>query len=473
MKIAILGESVQGLIAACVLGKAGIPAVVANFSENNYEEFVDGYKTGPVTHLPLSLPYALVDDYALESHGFDVSTVSRDNPFEALPFYDGLKSLLQFFKDMDDYKPAYKEKAWRDAWATFELGRILAQQTPDIQNLFAQSTTASLNDVIKASGLDEGTQANIMAHCLCGSKTDPNTKGTAASLLSAMIPYGQDSYRVQGSLHSLVRALKDVAMGFGVSFYEGQSIQSVQSSNGTIDKVIMDGGDEIEADYFILDHDPVTVFEKYMAADSLPPAFRNRVTSAQNTRESVRIGLVLSELPDGLSDNQMIASSVDYIAQARNDMKKDGGSQLPFMSVVNVTRDHPEFAAQGHHVIELLAHYFEPQTEDDQSMQEAQILVAIQALDKAYPGISDHVVHSALLPVPSQGGQANFTGAMPLLQLFKIFFGHHAIGYDIPYHNLLVAGYGAGACAHYHVYNGGMRVANLLQSLNNDDKNKS
>ena len=54
---------------------------------------------------------------------------------------------------------------------------------------------------------------------------------------------------------------------------------------------------------------------------------------------------------------------------------------------------------------------------------------------------------------------------MPLLQLFKVFSGYHAIAYDLQIQNAIVAGYGMGAANHYHTYDGGERVAHLLQTV--------
>ena len=470
MKTLVLGSSIQGLIAGALLARVGGTVTLVDFEENPYDDFAKGYKTGPVTHVPFALSYDVVDQLDLESHELDVASLKGENPFKQLPFYESLKTLLNAFQSLDNTKPAYNEKAWRDAWGTFELGRVLANCDAATQKLFAHSTTLSLVDLMVASGLGDAVQAQLIALCVCGSKTDPNAKGSAASILPAMAVYEGEHYVIQGGLDILTKSLKQSAMSYGVSFHEGQVVQSVTCENGAVHSVTMDGGEILTADHYVVDHDPVIVFEKYMKAATLPPAFRNRVTAAQNLRESAQIQLALSEVPAELQNNHNVAPSVEYITNARSDLKKDGGSQLAMLSIVNVTDDNSDFCPEGQCAIDILAHYFDPALATDAGARDLQILAVIQALDQAYPGISDKIIHSQFRAINSQGGQANFMGAMPLLQLFKIFFGHHAIGYDVPYNNLLIAGYGAGACAHYHVNKGGMRVATLLQSLNNDGK---
>ena len=178
--------------------------------------------------------------------------------------------------------------------------------------------------------------------------------------------------------------------------------------------------------------------------------------------------MVLDQLPESLMHGGFIAPTIDYIDQARNSFKHSGGSEMPVLSIVNVTT--PGFAPDDHYVIDVLAHNFENTTDADGSNNHSKILATVQAFIKAYPGVESHILHSAYRPMNSHDGYPNFVGTMPLLQLFRIFFRHHAISYDTPQDNLLMAGYGIEACAHAHIHNGGVRVANLLQSLENDGK---
>lgn len=467
--IIIMGAAVQGLIAAAYLARDGHTVEIVDFGNELYADFADGHKTGPVTHIPFFLSQTVIRDLDLETHGFDLPVPSVANPFKALPFYDGLKHLLAAFQSLDDNKPAYREKAWRDAWGTFELGRILSTYDESVQSLFAKSTTLSLVELLAATGLDEGRQAHILTACLCGSRTDPQAQGSAAAILPAMMAYEGDGVIVEGALHPLLKSLKNAAMGFGANIRDGQNVRLIETGDDGVMQITLDDDDCIKADYYILDHDPVAVFNRYMDAASLPPAFRNRVADGQNLKEAAHIRVALPRLPDGLAGTRYVAPSVSYVTDARHDLKKDGGSQLPVLSLVNITQSCPHFAPDGHIVLDILAHYFDPALDTEELTHEAQILVTLQALDAACPGIADTVIHSAIRPMNSQAGLPGFHASMPLLQLFRIFFGHHAIGYDVPHHNLLIAGYGAEACAHPHIRDGGIRVATLLQSLRNDD----
>jgi hypothetical protein len=93
-----------------------------------------------------------------------------------------------------------------------------------------------------------------------------------------------------------------------------------------------------------------------------------------------------------------------------------------------------------------------------------------QSLNKIIPNIKDNIETVTIAPVGSHVGQPNFLSGMPFLQLLKTFSGHHALAYDLPLSNAIMAGYGAGACAHPHVTHGGERTASLYQSLQENDK---
>ena len=468
--ILIMGGQIQGLIAASLMAKQGMQVQVIDFDYqgDDYREFAKGHHTGPVTHMPFALPQSIVDELDLKSHTQGDLNHSIENPFESLPFYDGLCQLLKAFRSLDDNRPAYKEKAWRDAWGTFELGRILAGYDAKTQALFAQSTTLSLVELLNAVDIDEALKAKITAQCILGSRTDPNAMGSAASILPAMAVFENEGILIQGSLNPLLKTLKQIAMIYGVQFIEGQTIATIEQSNGEITSITTDGGEQLHADYFVLDSDPVVFFEQFGQGFSMPPAFNNRVIQSQNIRESVHVQLSLNALPSDLGAQTILAPSIEYIINARTDYKRDGGSQLPVCSIINITKHNDDAAPNGHYVLDVLSHYFDPQLRNDAGACKAQIMTTIQALAKLYPDIPDSITHSAIRPMNSQAGQANIMGSMALLQLFKVFFGHHAMGYDIPFNNLLVAGYGNEACNHYHVYNGGARVANLLHSLSNN-----
>jgi hypothetical protein len=468
--VLILGHQLQGMIAAVQLAKSGFDVRVVGLDgfDNAYHPFAKDYKVGPVTHVPFQIPKSLVDDLNLQDHGL-VIEAPIDNRFVDLPFYDGLCTLLDSFETLDDNRPAYKEKAWRDTWGTFELGRILAGYDKDIQALFAQSTTLSLVELFENLPLNDDQKANMIAACIIGSRTDLNTKGSASALLPALsfFMHRDDTISVCGPLHPLLSCLKQAGMSLGVD-YQDSIVKNIHAAGRDVTSVILQDDTEIEVDYYILDSDPVVFFKQYGDGLSLPPAFQNRVTPTQNLRECARVHMAVSAIPDDLQKHKIIAPTVDYIEKARTDFRVDGGSQLPFLSVINVTHDRPDFAPDGSHVLDILFHYCDPNLMDDEGAQDAFIQTTIQALDRAYPNFSDSIIETGFTKPNSQAGMPNFTGAMPLLQLFKIFFGHHAMGYDMPFDNMILAGYGSEACAHYHVQKGGMRVSTLLQSIQNN-----
>lgn len=464
MNIIVLGQHVQGLIAGARLAKAGHQVDILCFPDDEYKAFYNDCKIGPVTHIPLPVSLKLIQTLDLQNYGFEKPKEAVANPFQKLPFYEGLQKLVAMFIGLEEYRPPYKEKAWRDTWNTFEIARILSEQDEKAQSLFARSATLSLIDLLNEAELDAQSKAEITAYAVMGSKTDPAAKGSAAAILPAMAVFeSQGHVLIDGSLHTLVRALKQAAMANGANVLTEQTVKDIIVEDDAITTVILSDSQEMHADYFVLDYDPVVFFNDYMGDYKVPLTFKKRIAPEQNTQECLHVKMALTEIPEALNHNHVFIATDDaYIAQAKSDMRRDGGSQYPVLSVVNVGRQSPSLKDDGLEVLDVVAQYFEPGLQD---LDDGPLMAVTQALTNAYPEIKANIKHSEIAVPPTQFGQANFIGSMALLHLYKVFSGYHAMGYDVPLDNLLVAGYGSGTAGHYHVNDGGMRIADLLQSL--------
>ena len=327
--------------------------------------------------------------------------------------------------------------------------------------------TLSLADMLDATDLDDAAKANVIAACVIGSKTDPFAPGSAASIIPAMIHYHTpDTYGVYvGNLTNVYNALKQCALAYGVTFIEDRAIKTVLSGESAIEGVVLDNDEEINADYYILDHDPVWFFCDYLTDFSVSPAFRNRIAPDKNLKHTQRVRVVLSELPKGINvRHSLVAPSVDYIKNAYIDTKTDGGPQNPVLSVVSY-----ESSDQGI-VLDILAHPFDPHLKEGNATVQAVTDSVKNGLKQIDPDIEEKITATEILSCPTLCGQPNFTGTMPLLQLLKVFFGHHSLAYDMPITNMIMAGYGAHTVSHSHVVNGGIRAANLYESLSEDGK---
>ena len=428
--VLILGQNIQGLIAAGLLAALGDDVSVIEFQN---EPFTN------VAHIPFAIPNHIIQRLELEKYGLEIPETPV-NPFKKLPFYSGLTKLINTFNSLEDGRPAYNEKSWRDAWNIFELSRILSDCDSDIQSLFSQIGSASLIELLDVAQLSEQDKTEIVAHCILGAKTDPYVQGSAASILPAMMVFEQkDCVVFQGHIENLVEALTQSAAANNVKFHTDNGIQSIDTHNNAIEKITTVNGDELSANHYVLDYDPVWLFRDYLMDYKIAPAFKNRIFPKQNLKECVHIRADIS-LGGGIS-----APSMQYIKIARHDMKNTGVSSHPMVSIVGN---------------DIIAQYFDADADD------GQIVSAVRdVIIKNNPDINHGDLNLKLLPMATQFGQPTFVGAMPLLQLIKVISGYHSIGYDLPLRNLLIAGYGQGAASHYHTHEGGIRVANLLQSL--------
>jgi|GEM_PF-7049726 len=108
-----------------------------------------------------------------------------------------------------------------------------------------------------------------------------------------------------------------------------------------------------------------------------------------------------------------------------------------------------------------MAQYFEEEVQEEGNFDAISEAIS-QAVKQSMPEISDKITYITSEKSPTQLGQPNFIGTKPLLQLFKIFSKHHALGFDLPIANMVFSGYGFGCAGHYHILDGGEKVALLF-----------
>ena len=125
-------------------------------------------------------------------------------------------------------------------------------------------------------------------------------------------------------------------------------LKSIEAEGKIITNVTLNGGDMLNADHYVLDYDPVTLFKQYLNNYSILPAFKNRIIPKQNVKECIRARVFLNKAP--VTTSQIIAETNQTILSARNDMKKDGGAQKPILSVVNTEMNS----------LDVIAQYFDP-----------------------------------------------------------------------------------------------------------------
>ena len=463
MSVIVMGQHIQGLIAATLIGQKGHQVTMVDLDNQSYNEFYDGCKTGDVAHMPFAIPQSLVHQLDLQSYGFNVPKEPVPNPFEKLPFYDGLQLLLEMFHGLNEFRPPYNEKAWRDTWSNFEIGRVLSGYDQKIQDLFAKSATVSLKELLDATDLSVKDKSEISACCILGSKTDPNAPGSAASLLPAMDNFNKNDHVVlRGSLHALTRALKQSAMAAGVTIIDDKTVSKIITEDGNLHLLELSDGQKIAADNYIIDYDPVSLFTTYLEDHPLLPAFRNRITPTKNEKTCMHAKIVLEGVTDSIA-SQMIAPTWDYITTAIDDMKKGGGSQHPILSVVNCSADNATLTKDGHVVLDVVAQYFDTDVQGDDN-HDALAQAVKQVVEQEIPLADGAIKTIKIMKSPTQFGQPNFVGMMPLLQLFKAFSGHHGLAYDFPFENVMLVGYGDGCAPHCHVFDGGARAAALFNS---------
>jgi phytoene dehydrogenase-like protein len=412
----------------------------------------------------------------------EIARLSQKDAETFMAFSDEVHALSQILEQVGDGLPSYTQDGWKDLWGVFETGRLLAEGGEATQLMFARLMNSSLEQALGEMFENPSVRGFVAAQATMASMTVPNRKGSAASLIQYMLglgghrPYRGDWQPLRGSLHHYLRALTQTAIDRDVTFFPGQVVTALKTEDDRITGVALNDGELLEAGIVIADLNPLTLFDQMIGAGKLPAELQARLTPLRQGGGFIRMKLALNDLPrfgalDGqegsnhLSGEILVAPTPEYISTARADAKAEGGSHRPVISMIIPSTTSNELAPPGKHVASIIAQYYEPGLPNDPDNWGAIADSVYGALETVSPGFSKLVDTAAVYMGDNMTrtiGPINreaLGGGHPLTQLFGGLFGHHGLGADVPYGNLLLCGYGPEASASSHLNRGGENAA--------------
>jgi len=516
---AIIGMGHQGLIAANLLAQEGLDVAVLDIASPvpgglSYDLFAEGYRTGPCAHAPVPVDQNMADRLGLEERGFsmkpeqtcsfapaaletgqylfatssraatqrEIAKFSQKDADTFMAFSDEVHSLAGILEQVAEGLPPYTQDGWKDLWGVFETGRLLAEGGEAAQLMFARLMNGSLETAVSDMFESQSVRAFLSAQATMASMTTPGRKGSAASLIQYMLslgghrPFRGDWQPLRGSLHHYLRALTQGAIDRDVAFFPGQVVTKLETADDRITSIALSDGEPIEAAMVIADLNPLTLFDQLIGANKLSAQLQARLTPLRQGGGFVRMKLALNDLPKftSLGDVSaeaftsgeiLVAPTPEYISTARADAKADGGSHRPVISMVIPSLSSNELAPQGRHVASVIAQYYDPTMPNDPDNWGAIADSVYGALETVSPGFTKLVDTAAVYmgdnmtrtigPIHREA----LGGGHPLTQLFGGLFGHHGLGAELPFSNLIICGYGPEASASPHFNRGGENAA--------------
>lgn len=268
-------------------------------------------------------------------------------------------------------------------------------------------------------------------------------------------------YHCQGGFMRLVEAMSGVITRRGGMIITGAEVERIRLEDGRVRGVVTADGRELAAPRVISNADARTTFDRMVPPDSLPPAYRRRLSRLEpSTSMFIVYAATTRELapPDGVHETFVYTEADPDLTYARY---RNG--EAPGAAVVVPTILDPSLAPAGEHLITstALAPYTAPRPwpELKPVLQEAYLDV----IESVYPGFRDGLTFvSSSTPLTLERFTRNHRGAAYGWANTPAQAGSKRLAYPTPIGGLYLAGHWAQAASALRVIVSGGHVAQLI-----------
>jgi phytoene dehydrogenase-like protein len=239
----------------------------------------------------------------------------------------------------------------------------------------------------------------------------------------------------KGGTGGIAQAICKAAQSFGAEVRTDSPVDKVLTRNDRAVGVVLQNGDEIDADIVISSLDPKQTFLHLVDPTSLPSDLISDVNRFVFRGSSGKVNLALDGVPElaclpgngaHLRGAISISPNVNYIEKAYDEAKHGDFSSQPYIDIIIPSMIDPDMAPPGKHVMSCFVQYA-PYTLKDahwDEQREAFGDAVIDTLSKYIPNIKNIILHRQVLtPLDMERTigltQGNiFQGELSLSQLF-------------------------------------------------------
>ena len=501
----IVGAGHNGLVCAAYLAQAGRRVLVLERRElvggcAVTEEIWPGYHVSTASYLTSLLQERVIRDLELARFGYQVD--AKDPAFfSAFPdnrylfmWQDGAKTLQEIakfsrhdaavFPAYEDYlerlsqvveslllttPPEFPPQGLGDFVDYLKLASKMRGLSPKeivgMVKIFTQSAVEFLDEWFESDEI----KVTLATDAVIGANGGPRSPGTAYILLHHVMG-SVSGHRglwgfVRGGMGGVSNAIAASARSRGAQIRTNAPVDYIRITNGRARGVVLEGGEEIDADMVISNLTPQLTFLRLIDSSELPGDFLDAIRKYRSEGTSCKINLALEGLPNfralpGAPGSQQgapqhratmhLCPSLEYIERAWDDAKYGYPSQSPLLELTIPTMYDPTLAPPGKHIMGIFIQYA-PYTLRDATWDELREPFAYRCLDiieEYAPGFRDLIIHKQVLtPLDLErrfgltGGNI-FHGEMSLDQMFVMRPVAGSARYRTPIRGLYLCGSG-------------------------------
>ncbi len=480
----VVGGGHNGLVAAAYLARAGARTVVlesrrqpggAATTEAPWDD-APQLRVTRLSYVMSLMPPTIVRDLNLERHGYVVHpmgpyyqafpeggslTIYEDDPArthdqiarwskrdaDAWPrwnaWLEGLAGVLgpmltRVPPNIGSKRPADLLELAKLAWSQRGLN---VRTTADVTRLLTMSIADLLDDWFESPQI----KAALAVNGVIGTWAGPFEPGTAYVMAHHSIgdvgdgQLGSWGYP-EGGMGAVSAAIAASARSFGAQIRCDTPVDRLLVSNGRVQGVVLQSGEELRAATVVTTLHPKTAFLEQIPRQELPSDFVADIEHWKTRSGVVKINLALAELPsftadpndsdipEHLTGSVEMAPSMEYIERAFSDAREGRPAQFPFSDGVIPTTLDRTLNPDGTHIFSLFTQWVpadwvnEPHTGELDAYADR----LIDLYDEVAPGFKGSILHRDVVG-PHQmeteygliGGNI-FHGELSLEQLFHL-----------------------------------------------------